>query len=1055
MKNHFKIFGIIALILAVAFLMFNCSQPGDNPPQKTYSIQLKNGDTALTAYNFVEGVRTPLTVTVVNTGTEATGKLSIEITGNDASNFTVTPSTLSLESIAKDGSETFTVAPHGTLTADQTYTATITVKGNNNINKSFTVSFKESSTPTYLITLMNDGAALTAHVFGEGDRSALTVTVENTGNTATGVLSIAIGGDGASAFTVSKTSITDIEVDGSETFTVAPHGNLTGGQTYNATITVTGDNNISDSFTVSFKESTTPKYSITLINDDVELSEHTFTGRTDLSVAVHNTGNQPTGALSIAITGNGASAFTVTPATLSLASIAVDGSEIFTVAPHGTLTGGQTYNATITVSGGENITAKSFTVSFTEPTDPTYGIELYDDEEVALSEYEFTVGNTTLTVTVKNTGNIATGALNIGKTGSNASSFTVSKTSITDITVDGTDTFTVGLTGTLTPGTTYTATITVSGGNDISESFSVSYRAPDAYGISLKNGATALTTYAFDSNRTELTVTVSNTGSAATGGLNIALSGTNADSFKVTPSSLGSIAVSGSNTFKVVPVDGLAAGDYSATITVSGGNDITAQQFTVSYTANVLNGLWYNQDVIRKGGPSLGGGYTQGSAGVPGVAYFDGPNFWLLNGFGYAWKGTFTTTGTDSGNYTLQYTRKKDNTNNYTWGSYTDTVTSTWTLSNDGNTLSIVVQTGNALVSTTTLVLTKTAWNDAANNTANFGPWQVKIDDPTLSSSIPLPPSEVDNVIINGLWVNVTLISGTSGTSGVWVFDYPNYWRLNNYGQAYKGTYDISGALSGSTYSGAYNITQTRSKDGVSNNWSWKDDAKAAENRTWSLSNDNQLTINGDVFVKMEWHDPANNSTGNNGPWQYKIGDAPVYNLVPAAPIPDGAGTLWQVPFTYLSTTNGNSSQTLNGDVWEITYHTPSASAADNGYAVITLTNESIPWPEGKGITDVKGIYYQYKTSETPTGNLITYVWGKNSIQFTVGSIQGGGDWKSVYITTGTTTTGNITMSSGSPADFPARLNDSGGSNTNFRLSIGVNSTTTGVLYLRELYFIF
>ncbi|MCL2722608.1 MAG: InlB B-repeat-containing protein, partial [Treponema sp.] len=49
--------------------------------------------------------------------------------------------------------------------------------------------------------------------------------------------------------------------------------------------------------------------------------------------------------------------------------------------------------------------------------------------------------------------------------------------------------------------------------------------------------------------------------------------------------SISSITVSGNNSFTVVPNTGLAAGTYTATVTVSGGNGITAS-FNVSFTVN-------------------------------------------------------------------------------------------------------------------------------------------------------------------------------------------------------------------------------------------------------------------------------------------------------------------------------------------------------------------------------------------------------------------------------------------------------------------------------------
>jgi formylglycine-generating enzyme required for sulfatase activity len=85
--------------------------------------------------------------------------------------------------------------------------------------------------------------------------------------------------------------------------------------------------------------------------------------------------------------------------------------------------------------------------------------------------------------------------------------------------------------------------------------------------------------------QTAKSVTVSNTGIQATGKLAVALSGTNSGSFTLSAGSINSIAVGGTDSFTVVPNTGLAVGTYTATVTVSGGNDISAD-FTVSFTVN-------------------------------------------------------------------------------------------------------------------------------------------------------------------------------------------------------------------------------------------------------------------------------------------------------------------------------------------------------------------------------------------------------------------------------------------------------------------------------------
>jgi len=105
------------------------------------------------------------------------------------------------------------------------------------------------------------------------------------------------------------------------------------------------------------------------------------------------------------------------------------------------------------------------------------------------------------------------------------------------------------------------------------------------YGVTLSETGTytfpaATAGYAAQTARS---VTVTNTGNQATGALTAALSGSNASSFTLSSTSINSIAASGTGTFTVVPNTGLAVDTYTATVTVSGSNGITAA-FNVSFT---------------------------------------------------------------------------------------------------------------------------------------------------------------------------------------------------------------------------------------------------------------------------------------------------------------------------------------------------------------------------------------------------------------------------------------------------------------------------------------
>lgn len=92
-------------------------------------------------------------------------------------------------------------------------------------------------------------------------------------------------------------------------------------------------------------------------------------------------------------------------------------------------------------------------------------------------------------ITVTNTGNDATGDLNVTLSGANATGFTLSKTTINSITgTDSTDTFTIKPNTGLDAGT-YTATVTVTGMNIVSRSFDVSFTVSSAATYTVKFNA--------------------------------------------------------------------------------------------------------------------------------------------------------------------------------------------------------------------------------------------------------------------------------------------------------------------------------------------------------------------------------------------------------------------------------------------------------------------------------------------------------------------------------------------------------------------------------------
>jgi len=196
---------------------------------------------------------TPRTVRVDNTGNQPTGTLTLGLSGYDAASFVL--SAASITSIEAEGFATFTVRPITGLEAD-TYTATVTVSGGANITaRYFYVSFtvtEEPPPPIFAISLNVTGTYhFTPALIGYGQITPREVRVDNTGNRPTGPLTVELSGDNAAFFTLSDTPITSIDAPGFANFTVVPNAALPAG-THTATVTVSGDEYISEYFYVSF-----------------------------------------------------------------------------------------------------------------------------------------------------------------------------------------------------------------------------------------------------------------------------------------------------------------------------------------------------------------------------------------------------------------------------------------------------------------------------------------------------------------------------------------------------------------------------------------------------------------------------------------------------------------------------------------------------------------------------------------------------------------------------------------------------------------------------------
>jgi len=235
------------IIVSALFVLGGCKEE----KEKAIIIELSQR----VKYNFpavAEGsgyTVTPLEVTVSNYVGRATGALQMVLSGSGSANFILSENSIS--NIAGFGTAKFTVTAKTELPVD-TYDAAITISGGKKVlPKTLELGFVVNKAK-FEIGLSQKTAFVFPPATGSDYAvSPLTVTVTNTGNRKTGALSIALSGANATDFALSETSIADIEPAGKVTFTVAPKSELPVGE-YRATVTVSGDNGIAQSFDVSF-----------------------------------------------------------------------------------------------------------------------------------------------------------------------------------------------------------------------------------------------------------------------------------------------------------------------------------------------------------------------------------------------------------------------------------------------------------------------------------------------------------------------------------------------------------------------------------------------------------------------------------------------------------------------------------------------------------------------------------------------------------------------------------------------------------------------------------
>jgi hypothetical protein len=500
--------------------------------------------------------------------------------------------------------------------------------------------------PTYGISLAPSGNhAFISAEYGYGARTVHKVVVNNIGNNTTSVLNVSLNGAGSSGFTLSNAVIDALAVGSSGEFTIAPVFGLTPG-VYNATIAISGTNDVAASFDLSYTvtkaaqsappspaiadssatrvvlktvpggeyrngdgewqdspifdglipgasylfyvrlksndlfdnspssngrvvvTTPTPNYGISLNpSGNYTFATDTCGYRPQLgySVMVNNVGNQSVSALSITLSGEGANRFTLSSTGIDninridningIDEIKPGDHYVFTLTPKTGL-GAGTYPATVTVSGSNGLFA-SFDANFTVNRAP---------QAVPAAPTLAAKSSTSVTLNT-----LAGAQYRIGTTGEWRDSPVFSG---------------------LNPNTEYLLYMRMKESNTretslASDALSVVTDEMPEYGISLIPAGDytfIAAEYGYDSPA-GYSVVVSNIGNSPTGSLSVSLGGDGSYGFSLSRNIINDIAVASSETFVLIPNEGLVPGVYVAMLAVNGGNGIAAS-FDLSFTVN-------------------------------------------------------------------------------------------------------------------------------------------------------------------------------------------------------------------------------------------------------------------------------------------------------------------------------------------------------------------------------------------------------------------------------------------------------------------------------------
>ncbi|MDI4649830.1 S-layer homology domain-containing protein [Cohnella hashimotonis] len=421
--------------------------------------------------------------------------------------------------------------------------------------------------------------------YAPGTQQTKTISIANTGTGGLTNLAVSLSGEGAEDFVLTQPASTLESGSPAASFTVKAKDGLAAG-THTATVTIKAEHLTDVSFQVTQVVHEPPlTYSITPIADQTatELVQGYASGTQQTkTISIANTGTGGLTNLAVSLSGEGAEDFVLTQPASTLESGSPAAS--FTVAAKDGLAAG-THTATVTIKA-EHLTDVSFQVTQVVHEPPlTYSIAPIADQTATELFQGYASGTQqTKTISIANTGTGGLTNLAVSLSGEGAEDFVLTQPASTLESGSPAASFTVKAKDGLAAGT-HTATVTIKAEHLTDVSFQVTqvvHEPPLTYSITPIADQTATELFQGYASGTQQTKTISiaNTGTGGLTNLAVSLSGEGAEDFVLTQPASTLESGSPAASFTVTAKDGLAAGTYTATVTIT-ADHLTDVSFTV------------------------------------------------------------------------------------------------------------------------------------------------------------------------------------------------------------------------------------------------------------------------------------------------------------------------------------------------------------------------------------------------------------------------------------------------------------------------------------------